>query len=183
MKSQTNFLEEIIGRKRLRLEDAKAKRPLEELRARALEVRASSEPHALERALVVDGPTKVIAEIKRASPSKGLIRDNLDPGQQARAYTRGGAAAISVVTEEDYFLGSLDDLRAVRAASALPILRKDFVFHSYQVYETAEAGADALLLIVAALDDAQLSELLRIAQDELGMDALVEVHTADEMRR
>jgi tryptophan synthase beta chain len=125
----------------------------------------------------------VIAEIKRASPSKGLIRENLDPEQQAREYTRGGAAAISVVTEEDYFLGSLNDLRAVRAASALPILRKDFIFDSYQVYETGEAGADALLLIVAALEDAQLSELLRIAQDELGMDALVEVHTADEMRR
>ena len=183
MKSQTNLLEEIIGRKRLRVEDAKAKRSLGEVRARALEVRASSTAHAFERALVADGPAKVIAEIKRASPSKGLIKEWLDAGQQARAYTRGGAAAISVVTEEDYFLGSLDDLRAVRAASALPILRKDFVCDSYQVYETAAAGADALLLIVAALDDALLGELLRITQGELGMDALVEVHTVDEMQR
>ncbi len=126
----------------------------EEVRARAFKVRASSTAHAFERCSGRRWPNKVIAEIKRASPSKGLIREWLDAGQQARAYTRGGAAAISVVTEEDYFLGSLDDLRAVRAASALPILRKDFVFDSYQIYETAAAGADALLLIVAALDDA-----------------------------
>ncbi len=182
MSKQTNFLAEIINRKRLRLEQAKAKRPIEELRMRALEVRGSRGPNALHRALAADGPTKVIAEIKRASPSKGLIRENLDPAQQAHGYTRGGAAAISVVTEEDYFLGSLDDLRTVRASTTLPVLRKDFIFDSYQIYETAEAGADAWLLIVAALDDAQLHELMKIAQG-LGLDALVEVHTHDEMQR
>ncbi|MEK6282061.1 MAG: indole-3-glycerol phosphate synthase TrpC, partial [Acidobacteriota bacterium] len=183
MNPQTNFLEEIVNRKRSRLEDAKAKRPMEELRTRAVAVRGISQSHALERALTADGPTKVIAEIKRASPSKGVIRENLDPGHQARAYARGGAAALSIVTEQDYFLGSLDDLRAVRASTSLPILRKDFIFDSYQVYETAEAGADALLLIVALLEDEPLRELLCIAQDELGMDALVEVHTAEELRR
>lgn len=183
MSTQINFLEEIIGRKRLRLEQAKAKRPIEDLRARAIRVRGGRESHALQRAIAADGPTKVIAEIKRASPSKGLISKNLDPRQQARAYQQGGASIISVITEEDSFLGSLDDLRTVLASSTLPVLRKDFLFDSYQIYETAEAGADALLLIVAALDDAKLRELLRLAQDELGMDALVEVHTADEMRR
>ncbi len=92
-------------------------------------------------------------------------------------------SAISVLTEEDYFAGSLDDLRNVKATVDLPVLRKDFVFDEYQVYESAAAGADAILLIVAALDDETLSHLRRLAEDELGMDALVEVHTSDEMKR
>src|SRR5207248_2699396 len=115
--------------------------------------------------------------------SKGELRAELDAAEVARAYQTGGAAAISVLTEEDYFRGSLADLRTVRAAVALPVLRKDFIFDEWQVYEAAEAGADALLLIVAALDAEMLMRLRRLTEDELGMDALVEVHTLDELRR
>lgn len=183
MSTQTNFLAQILDRKRMRLDAARAARSLEALRSRALEVRRSAQPHALRRALESDGSIKVIAEIKRASPSKGKIKVDVDPTELARTYSRGGAAAISVLTEEDYFLGSLDDLRAVRAATFLPVLCKDFIFDEHQIYEIAEAGADALLLIVAALEDERLSALRRVAEDELGMDALVEVHTKEEMRR
>ena len=178
----TDFLQQILERKRVRLEEAKQERPLEELRAKATALRQTSQSHRLRSALLGSETPKVIAEIKRASPSKGIIRDDLDPSIIARAYARGGAAAISVLTEQDYFKGSLDDLRVVRDASSLPILRKDFLFDGYQVYESAEAGADALLLIVAALERECLEEMLRLT-DALGMDALVEVHTAAEMRR
>jgi indole-3-glycerol phosphate synthase len=101
----------------------------------------------------------------------------------ARSYVLGGAAALSVLTEEDYFRGRLDDLRTVRDVVSIPVLRKDFIFEDYQVYESAEAGADALLLIVALLDDQLLKQLLAMTEDELGMDALVEVHTREELRR
>jgi indole-3-glycerol phosphate synthase len=174
MNPKTNFLEEITELKRARLEHARAARPLAIVRARASQVRHHSQPHALRRALEANGDLRVIAEIKRASPSKGVIKEDFRPMELARAYSRGGAAAISVLTEEDCFRGSLDDLRAVREASPLPILRKDFIVDEYQIYETAEAGADALLLIVAALDDERLSRFRRIAEDELSMDALVE---------
>src|SRR4029078_4178998 len=119
----------------------------------------------------------------RRSPSKGMIREGADPIEIARAYREGGAVAISVLTEEDYFAGSLDDLRQVKAAVDLPVLRKDFIVDEYQVYESAAAGADAILLIVAALDDELLARLRRLAEDELQLDALVEVHTSDEMKR
>jgi indole-3-glycerol phosphate synthase len=125
----------------------------------------------------------VIAEFKRRSPSKGMIREGADPIEIARAYQAGGAVAMSVLTEEDYFAGSLEDLRQVKATVDLPVLRKDFIVDEYQVYESAAAGADALLLIVAALDDELLLRLRRLAEDELQMDALVEVHTSEEMRR
>jgi indole-3-glycerol phosphate synthase len=112
-----------------------------------------------------------------------MIRGDVNVRNVAHAYEAGRAAAMSVLTEEDFFSGSLDDLREVKRAVALPVLRKDFIFEEYQVYESAAAGADALLLIVAALDDELLSRLRRLAEDELGMDALVEVHTSDEMKR
>ncbi len=178
-----NFLTTIIERKRIRLEQVRAERPIELVRAQAMEIRSRSQPHLFRSALQSDGKFKVIAEIKRASPSKGVIKEVFEPTEIARAYERGGAAALSVLTEEDYFLGSLDDLRSVRAASSLPILRKDFMIDEYQIFETAAAGADALLLIVAALDDSELSRFREIAEAELGLDALVEVHTAEEMRR
>ena len=112
-----------------------------------------------------------------------MIRADANLTEIVQSYEAGGAVAISVLTEEDYFAGSLDDLRKVKATVDLPVLRKDFVFEEYQVYESAAAGADAILLIVAALDDESLSRLRRLAEDELGMDALVEVHTSDEMKR
>lgn len=182
MNSNTNFLAQILERGRVRLADARLVCPLDVLRKRAAEVRNGSEPHALRRALKSIGPN-IIAEFKRASPSQGIIRENIKPAETARAYARGGAAAISVLTEEHYFRGSLNDLREVREVTPLPILRKDFIVDEYQIYETAAAGADAALLIVAALSDAELTRLRRLAEEELGLDALVEVHTDNEMRR
>ncbi|HEV2764398.1 MAG TPA: indole-3-glycerol phosphate synthase TrpC [Pyrinomonadaceae bacterium] len=177
-----SFLEKIIADKRLRLDAAKASKSLEEMRAQAFEARRDATPHALRAALERTDRFNVIAEFKRASPSKGVIRHDAEPASLARAYERGGAAGLSVLTEEDHFRGSLEDLREARRAVRLPVLRKDFVFDEYQVYEAAEAGADALLLIVAALAPPTLARLRRLAEDELRMDALVEVHTEDEMR-
>lgn len=124
----------------------------------------------------------VIAEHKRRSPSAGEIRSGATVTEIVEAYERGGAVAVSILTEERHFGGSLDDLREARAASALPILRKDFVVDPYQVYESAVAGADAILLIVAALDDDDLALLHREALD-LDLDVLVEVHDEDELER
>lgn len=178
-----DFLTQIMALKRARLEQSKRERSAEELHAQAVEVRRNSRQHALRHALDNRGRVSVIAEFKRASPSKGVIRADAEPAQIALAYEAGGAAAISVLTEEDRFQGSLDDLRAVRAMVKVPVLRKDFIFDEYQLYEAAAAGADALLLIVAALNDENLAHLRRVTEDELGMDALVEVHTRDELRR
>jgi indole-3-glycerol phosphate synthase len=178
-----DFLTEIMALKRARLEQSRKVGGAEELRAEALDSRRDSRRHAFRRALDNRGRANVIAEFKRASPSKGAIRTNVRPDEIALSYEAGGAAAISVLTEEDRFQGSLDDLRAVRAAVKIPVLRKDFIFEDYQLYEAAAAGADALLLIVAALDDEKLAHLRSVTEDELGMDALVEVHTRDELRR
>jgi indole-3-glycerol phosphate synthase len=178
-----DFLTEIMGLKRERLARVKNASAEGELRARAHEVRERAQPHALRMTVNEGGRVNIIAEIKRASPSKGEIRASVEPAKIAREYEAGGAAAISVLTEEDRFRGSLDDLRAVRVAVGLPLLRKDFIFDEFQVYEAAAAGADALLLIVAALDDGQLTRLIRQTEDELRMDALVEVHTRAELMR
>lgn len=124
----------------------------------------------------------LIAEIKRASPSKGLLAHDFAPVLLAATYAHNGAAAISVLTDEEFFMGSLDYLRAVRKAVDLPLLRKDFVIDPFQVYEGRAAGADAILLIVAALSDLQLQELHALTR-ECGMNALVEVHKEDEMER
>jgi len=124
----------------------------------------------------------LIAEIKRASPSAGDIAPDVDPAKQARAYERGGASAISVLTEPDHFRGSLDDLRAVREAVSVPALRKDFTCHPLQVWEARAAGADAILLIVAALTQRELVALADLAET-LGMSALVETHDTDEVAR
>ncbi len=178
-----NLLSEIVSSKQKRVEQAKKLVPLERMRATASEVREDAKAHTLLRALSDASKINIIAEFKRRSPSKGEIRSDANPVLTSIAYESAGAAAVSVLTEEDYFGGSLDDLRAVRKTVSLPILRKDFVFDEYQVYESAAVGADALLLIVAALDDEALARLRRIAEDELGMTALVEVHSADEMNR
>jgi indole-3-glycerol phosphate synthase len=178
-----DFLTEIMSLKGARLEESKKAQALGDLRAQAGDARRDSRPHAFRNALNNPERINVIAEFKRASPSKGVIRSDAEPSEIARSYEAGGAAAISVLTEEDRFQGSLDDLRAVRAAVKIPVLRKDFIFDEYQLYESAAAAADALLLIVAALDDEKLARLRRLTEDELHMDALVEVHTKDEMRR
>jgi len=178
-----NFLAEIIGRKRERLAEAEETSPLEVVRAHASEVARKRSAHTFRNALNERSQVNIIAEFKRRSPSKGVILADADPIKLAQSYESGGAAAISVLTEEDYFDGSLEDLRKVKSAVDLPVLRKDFVFDPYQVYETAANGADAVLLIVAALDDDSLRNLRELAEDELGLDALVEVHTAIEMER
>ncbi len=178
-----DILSQIIETRKVRVASAKKLRPLAELRGDAMRVREMSARHPLRDALTQNERINIIAEFKRRSPSKGEIRRNADPVAITKTYQLGGAVAVSVLTEEDYFAGSLDDLRAVRLAIPLPILRKDFVFDEYQVYESAAAGADALLLIVAALDDDRLARLRTITEDELGMDALVEVHTAEELGR
>ena len=170
-----NVLSEIIGKKRERVAAAKERVPLPELSRR-------DSLHALRAALRAEG-INIIAEFKRRSPSKGVIRADANLSQMVASYEAGGAIGISVLTEEDYFDGSLDDLKTVKKTVALPVLRKDFVFDEYQVYESAAAGADAILLIVAALGDETLSRLRRVAEDELGMDALVEVHSSEEMKR
>jgi indole-3-glycerol phosphate synthase len=178
-----DFLTEIMALKRRRLLEAMERRTLEALRVRAFEMRGRARAHALQAALKENARPNVIAEFKRASPSKGLINGVAHPSEAALKYAAGGACAVSVLTEEDRFRGSLEDLRQVREAVPLPVLRKDFIFDEYQLYEAAEAGADALLLIVAALDDRKLLELRRITEEQLGMDALVEVHTGKELRR
>jgi indole-3-glycerol phosphate synthase len=174
-----NVLSEILTKKRERVSAAREAVSLDQLRN---SIRRAANAHALRKALQSDG-VNIIAEFKRRSPSKGMIRGDVIPAQIAKSYEAGGAIGMSVLTEEDYFAGSLNDLRAVKAAVKLPVLRKDFVFDEYQVYESVAAGADAILLIVAALDDETLLRLRRLAEEELGLDALVEVHTSDEMKR
>lgn len=124
----------------------------------------------------------IISEIKKASPSKGLLVEDFRPAELARQYERGGAAALSVLTDREFFQGSLDDLRAARAACTLPVIRKDFTLADYHVLEAAAVGADAILLIVAILDDAELRSLRELAA-EYGMAALVEAHSAQELER
>ncbi len=128
------------------------------------------------------GDPAIIAEIKRASPSKGLLRDPFQPADIAQNYAAAKATCLSVLTDRDFFQGSEDYLREARAACPLPVLRKDFIIDPYQVYEARVIGADCILLIVAALDDAALRSLTRLAAD-LGMDVLVEVHDAEELER
>jgi len=180
--SLTDLQAQILKAKRVRLAHLRT-RPLEELREEALEGRRNALPHLLRDAIARPDRLNVIAEIKRASPWQDVIQTEIEPAEMALAYSGSGAAAISVWTEEDYFHGSLDDLRVVRAAVSLPVLRKDFIIELSQVYETAIAGADALLLIAAALDEERLALLRRITEEELGLDALVEVQNTNEMLR
>ncbi len=175
-------LDEILDSTRERVTALRQDTDVARLAKRAASVRSTAVPHRFRSALERRGGLKVIAEFKKASPSKGVINDTLDPATVARLYAAGGACAISVLTEEKFFLGSLDDLRVVRESVELPVLRKDFIVDELQIYEAAEAGADAILLIVGALPIEKLKALRSLAEDELGMDALVEVHTSDEMK-
>lgn len=174
-----DFLTRIIERKVAEVAAARPARPVADLDAEA--TRQPARRPFIE-ALSRPGPTgvNIIAEIKRASPSKGVIRADLDPAAQAAAYQRGGAAAISVLTDGPGFSGSPDDLRAARAAVSLPVLRKDFIVSDYQLHETAAMGADAVLLIVRVLSPNQLADYLALSA-ELGLDALVEVHDEAEL--
>ena len=179
-----NLLVEILRRKREDLTELLRVRPEDSIRNNALRVREKAEPHRLCKMLAAKNPEiKIIAEYKRRSPSKGTIREDLQPAEAGSLYQNAGACAISVLTEKHFFGGSIDDLLEVRATTALPVLRKDFIIHPVQLFEAAEAGADAILLIAAALDDETLGKLRSIAEEALGLDALVEVHTKEEMER
>ena len=176
-----SILDKILATKATEVAAAKAARSAEELAAQASSVTpARSLYDALHRG--PGRPVRVIAEVKRASPSAGPIRPNADPADIAGRYERNGASAISVLTDEQYFDGHLSFLTRARAAVGIPCLRKDFLIDPYQVVEARAAGADAVLLIVAALDDGTLRELFSRAAD-LGMDALVEVHDEAELER
>jgi indole-3-glycerol phosphate synthase len=175
-----DILAEIVARKRERLEEAKRRISKKELRASMPTVGGKG---IFAPALRRDG-INIIAEIKRRSPSKGVIRENFDPVNIARNYTANGAAAISCLTEEDFFDGSLGHLRAVREVTSRPVLRKDFTFDEYQIYEAKHAGADAILLIAAMFKfpagGAEFNDLMETAYG-LGLDALVEIHDREEM--
>ena len=178
------FLEKIVAKTVEKVERQKRDADFEALKRQAIDIRADAKRHRLRTALERQDRTNIIAEIKRASPSKGVINADIDVVALARRYESGGAAAISVLTEAEYFQGSLDDLIAVRNAVDMPILRKDFIVDEFQVYESAAAGADAILLIVATINMIGLKHFLHlaeVAQDDLGMDAIVEVHTAAEL--
>jgi indole-3-glycerol phosphate synthase len=174
---------QILDRKRKAVAQLRADPSSRDFRERALEIRKNVAPHRLLRAMESESQRpNIIAEFKRRSPSAGMIRDDLTVSEVVRCYERGGACAISVLTDE-YFDGSIVDLRAARSGTKLPLLRKDFIIDPIQILEAAIAGADAVLLIVAALDDLPLGQLRALAEDELGLDALVEVHTSGELRR
>lgn len=177
------FLDTIIAAKRETIARQRRENDLDVLKHRAILHREKAEAYSFREAITRRDRTNIIAEIKRASPSKGVINDTINVTDVARAYSAGGAAAISVLTETEYFKGSLEDLRDVRAAVDLPLLRKDFIVDEFQIYESAAFGADAILLIVAALTDLELENFLRVAGCELKMDAVIEVHTAGELAR
>ncbi len=176
----SNFLETILAQRRRDVAAAQSATPLAALRPLAEAARAGRRPFA-DRLRSAEG-VSIIAEIKRASPSKGDLAPNLDPAAMARAYEAGGAACLSVLTEPRFFKGALADLAAARAACHLPVLRKDFLFCDYQVVESAAAGADAVLLIVSILAQPDLVRLHALAA-ELGLDALVEAASAGEVAR
>src|SRR6478672_5104670 len=180
----TSILSEILDRKREVVARLRADPASRNFRDRGLAIRANATPHLLLRALESNsGGVNIIAEFKRRSPSAGTIRSDLSASDVATRYERGGACAISVLTDEQYFGGSIIDLGAIRESTALPLLRKDFIVDEIQIYEAAVVGADAVLLITAALDDGALTKLHATAEDELGLDAVVEVHTSEELRR
>jgi indole-3-glycerol phosphate synthase len=169
-------LDEIVRAKLQRLNHAKQQAPIDRLAEKGRDGRSMA------AAFGTPGRVNIIAEIKRRSPSKGIIRSDFDPRWIAERYAESGAAAISVLTEEDFFEGTLEHLGAVRARVDLPLLRKDFVFDEYQIHEAVRAGADAVLLIVAILETWLLSRLIQRAA-RAGLESLVEVHSADEMER
>ena len=182
MNRPPDILQKILARKAQEIVERSAKLPLKELSQLAENVGATRGFAAAIRARIAQGKPAVIAEIKKASPSKGLLRADFRPAEIAQSYARHGATCLSVLTDVDFFQGADEHLKQARAACSLPMLRKDFTIDAYQVYEARALGADCILLVVAALDDARLHELNALAHG-LGMDVLVEVHDAQELDR
>lgn len=176
----SDILDRILAVKAQEIASARRALPLAAVRAEAAAAPAPRGFAAALRARIAAGRPAVIAEVKKASPSKGVLRADFDPAAIARAYADAGAACLSVLTDRQFFQGALEHLVAARAACALPVLRKDFVLDPYQVYEARALGADCVLLIVAALDRSRLRDLAAVAE-ELRMDVLVEVHDAAEL--
>jgi indole-3-glycerol phosphate synthase len=178
----SDILNKILATKAIEVASAKAKISIEQVQALA-----KAQPKARDfvgaiRTKITDGKAAVIAEIKKASPSKGIIRADFKPAEIAASYEQGGAACLSVLTDEQYFQGSAEYLKQAREACSLPVLRKDFMIDSYQVYEARAMGADCILLIAAALSLAKMQELERVAHS-LGMAVLVEVHNGEELEQ
>lgn len=182
MTDTPDILKKILARKVEEIDDRNRVCTLHDLSKRVVDADVPRGFLARMKQQLGSGQPAVIAEIKKASPSRGLLREAFDPAQIAASYERGGATCLSVLTDVDFFRGADAYLQLARAASSLPVLRKDFIIDPYQVYEARVIGADAILLIVAALGDAMLLELLQLA-DHLGLDALVEVHDRDELER
>ncbi|MCC7096753.1 MAG: indole-3-glycerol phosphate synthase TrpC [Thermomonas sp.] len=177
-----DVLQRILARKREEVTERSQRLPLAELRTRVEAMPTARGFADAIAAKLAAGQAAVIAEVKKASPSQGVIRPDFDPPAIARSYAASGAACLSVLTDADFFQGSDACLQQARAACALPVLRKDFIVDAYQLYEARALGADCVLLIAAALDDEQLSEYAFLAS-ELGLDVLVEVHDLDELER
>ena len=178
----SDILQRILARKAEEVAARAAALPLRELSARCADLPPTRGFAGAIEASIAAGRPAVIAEVKKASPSKGVIRADFDPAAIAASYARGGASCLSVLTDVDFFQGSDAYLQQARAACALPVLRKDFLVDAWQVYESRALGADCVLLIVAALGDAALADLSHLALS-LGMDVLVEVHDLDELER
>lgn len=174
-----SILDGIVEKKRERLKHVRSKKPLSEIRAI---ISGLDSPRDFKGAIKRDKGIKLIAEIKKASPSKGIIRAEFDPAKIASLYEDKGVDAVSVITEEDFFLGSIDYINIVKEKVSRPVLRKDFIFDEYQVYESRAYGADAILLIGAILDRVQAEEYLHMAR-ELGLSVLFEIHSYDDLEK
>jgi indole-3-glycerol phosphate synthase len=182
MNNTPDVLKKILSRKAEEIADACDRESLKALSHRAAD---ASAPRGFTQSLknsIGEGRAAVIAEIKKASPSKGILRENFDPAAIARSYSEGGASCLSVLTDRDFFMGSEENLRRARDACDLPVIRKDFIIDPYQVYEARAMGADCILLIVSALGDAQMADLYGLA-GHLDMDVLIEVHDQQELER
>ena len=178
----SNILDKILATKREEIRLTSSYRPIEDLQREVGDAPIVRNFEQAIRNKIANGESAVIAEIKKASPSKGVIREQFDPITIAQTYEQNGAACLSVLTDRDYFMGAAEYLVAARSATQLPVLRKDFIVDPYQIFEARCMGADCILLIVAALEQSQMLELERVAT-QLGMSVLVEAHSQEEFER